>query len=235
MKSTSRLAICIGLALVAGCAKTTVNNRQVYEGPKLARPSRIVVYDFAATASDIPAWAAGATAYAGYEAPQSAEQLAAGRKLGDQVAKELVNEIHSMGLPAEQGVRTTPLNVGDIAIVGYFESVDEGSAVERVALGFGAGSASMKTRVEGYQMTATGPRRLGGGDLDSGTGKGPGLIVPIAVTIATANPIGLIVGGAVKVGTEASGYSTIEGVSRRTAKEIGEQLEVAFQRQGWIE
>ena len=92
----------------------------------------------------------------------------------------------------------------------------------------------MKTRVEGYEMTSTGPRLLGSGEIDSGTGKGPGLILPLAVTLATANPIGLAVGGAVKVGTEVSGYSTIEGVSKRTAREIGEQLRAAFQRQGWI-
>lgn len=234
MKPVYSLLCLVAMVLASACAKTTVENRQMYTGPKVARPDRIVVYDFAATTNDIPAWAAGATRYGGQEAPQSAEQLAAGRKLGDQVAKELVAEIRAMGLPAEEADPSVPLNVGDLAIVGYFESVDKGSAVERVALGFGAGSASMKTRVEGYEMTSTGPRQLGSGEVDSGTGKGPGLVIPLAVTLATANPIGLAVGGAVKVGTEVSGYSTIEGVSKRTAKEIGEQLRAAFQRQGWI-
>lgn len=222
------------MALVAGCASTTVTQRQMYSGAQLPRPQRIVVYNFAATQADIPTWAAGASRYAGQETTQTAEQRAAGRKLGAQVALELVASIRDMGLPAEAADVSTPLQVGDYALVGFFESVDQGSAVERVALGFGAGAASMKTRVEGYQMTANGPRALGSGEVDSGGGKGPGLAVPLAVTLATANPIGLIVGGAIKVGTEVSGHDTIEGVAKRTAAEISDQLRVAFRRHGWI-
>jgi hypothetical protein len=62
----------------------------------------------------------------------------------------------------------------------------------------------------------------------------PGVVVPLAVTIATANPIGLIVGGAMKVGGEVTGSSTIEGSAKRTAKKISEELRGAFERQGWL-
>ena len=37
-----------------------------------------------------------------------------------------------------------------------------------------------------------------------------------------------------KVGGEVSGMSTIEGSAKRTAKDIGDQLKAAAQRQGWI-
>lgn len=224
----------VAMAFAAGCASTKVTQRQEYEGPRLARPDRILVYDFAASRADIPVWAAGMSRYEGRETQQTSEQYVAARNLGDQVARQLVSEIQAMGLPAQEAGMGTQLRVGDIAIVGYFESVDKGSAVERVALGFGAGAASMRTRVEGYQMTPEGPRQLGSGDVDSGDSKGPGLIVPLAVTLATANPIGLAVGGAVKLGGELSGHDTIKGVAKRTAKEISEQLHVAFQKQGWI-
>jgi hypothetical protein len=59
-------------------------------------------------------------------------------------------------------------------------------------------------------------------------------MVPLAVTIATANPIGLIVGGAVKVGGEVTGKNTIKGSAKRTAKKIGDELRTAFEKQGWI-
>ena len=45
----------LALLLLAGCAQTTVSQQQSYEGPRLARPNRIIVYDFAASASDLPA------------------------------------------------------------------------------------------------------------------------------------------------------------------------------------
>ena len=62
----------------------------------------------------------------------------------------------------------------------------------------------------------------------------PGLVLPLAVMAATANPIGLVVGGAVKVAGEATGASTIEGAAKRTAEEIADQIKEAAERQGWI-
>lgn len=234
MKATRGLAILCVMGFSSACASTTVSQRQMYEGPRLPRPERLLVYNFAGSQADIPSWAAGTNRYSGREPQQTAEQLAAGRKLGDEVAKQLVAEIKAMGLPAQQADKATPLQAGDYALVGYFEAIDEGSAVERVALGFGAGAASMKTHVEGYQMTAQGPRRLGSGEVDSSGSKGPGLAVPLVVTLATANPIGLVIGGAVKAGQELSGSDTIEGSAKRTAKGISEQLREAFRKHGWI-
>ena len=61
-----------------------------------------------------------------------------------------------------------------------------------------------------------------------------GVAVPIAVIVATKNPVGLIVGGALKVGGEVTGRSKIEGTAKRTAKKIADELRVAFEKQGWI-
>jgi hypothetical protein len=62
----------------------------------------------------------------------------------------------------------------------------------------------------------------------------PGVAVPLAVAVESGNPIGLIVGGAMKVEGEVTGKSTIEGAAKRTAKAIADQLRVACQKQGWI-
>ena len=83
-------------------------------------------------------------------------------------------------------------------------------------------------------MTDKGLRRLGDGEISSAGPKGPGEALPLAMAVASGNPIGLIVSSAVKVGGEASGMSTVEGSAKRTAKEIAEKLKVAAQRQGWI-
>jgi hypothetical protein len=50
----------------------------------------------------------------------------------------------------------------------------------------------------------------------------------------TASSIGVIVMGGTKIYGRASGRDTIEGMGKRTAKTIGEQLKEAFQRQGRI-
>lgn len=225
------------LALAGGCASTEVVNRQSNIGAneKLPRPDRIVVYPFAATPEDIPQWSSASGQYAGHSKAPTAEELQAGRQLGAQVAKELAAEISGMGLRAEVAAdRNTPPSAGEIAIIGYFLSIDEGSAVKRIALGFGSGAAELKTNVEVYQQTRAGLRRLGSGEIDAGGGKMPGVVLPLAVTVATANPIGLVVGGAVKAGTELSGRDTIEGTAKRTAKQIADELQKAFERHGWI-
>ena len=108
--------------------------------------------------------------------------------------------------------------------MGYFESVDTGRATRRIVPGFGSGAAHLRTAVEGYVMTKNGLQRIESGVVDSAGGKAPGVAVPLALAIASGNPIGLAVSSAMKV----------EGAEKRTAKEIADQLRVSFQREGWI-
>ena len=235
MKSFSRVAICLfALVALAGCASTKVTESRDYQGGRVARPDRIIVHDFAATPADIPAWSAAASRHAAPSTLQTAEAIETGRNLGAQVAKELVAEIRGMGLPAVLAAGQPAPHVGDVVIIGYFESIDTGSTLKRMAIGFGSGKAKLRTQVEGYVQTDTGLSKLGSREIDSGGGKSPGLLVPIAVTVATANPIGLIASSALKVGGEVTGRSTIKGSAKRTAKKIAEELEIAFQEQGWI-
>lgn len=69
--------------------------------------------------------------------PLTPAQLATGRKLGAEIAGNLVAELQTMGLPAVRAVSAPGPRVGDGLVVGYFALVDPGSATERVALGFG--------------------------------------------------------------------------------------------------
>ena len=232
-QTTLMLVIFVALA---GCASTKVTQRQseMQPGEMLARPHHIVVHDFTATPDEVPSDSAIAAQVAAQKTPPTEKELEVGRKLGAEVAKDLVEEIQKMGLPAVRAAAQPTPDVGDIVIRGYFVTVDTGSAVERIALGFGAGAASLSTVVEGYLMTSHGLTRLGEGEVHAGDSKGPGLVVPIAVTVVTANPIGLVVGGAVKAAGEISGSSTIEGSGKRTAELIAKELKIKFQQQGWI-
>jgi len=223
------------LIIAAGCASTAVTERRSNLGMrKIPRPANIYVYPFAATPAEIPSWSAAASRYSQTSKARTSEEIAAGRKLGVLVAKELVSEIQGMGLSSvEAGSRVAP-KINDLMIIGYFESIDPGSAGERMALGFGAGAAELKTAVEGYQMTNKGPRLLGSGEVSSGGSKTPGVAAPLVLFAATSNPIGLIIGGTAKMAGEVTGKDTIEGAAERTAKEIASQLRVRFREQGWI-
>jgi hypothetical protein len=211
-----------------------VTDREKYQGRQLSRPDRILVYDFAVTAADLPAWSEARDRVAAPSNPRTAEETATGRKLGAQVAADLVADIREMGLPAVRAAGQPAAKQSDIALVGYFASLDEGSPAKRVVIGFGSGAAELTTRVEGYLVTDSGMRMISSAQLESGGAKPSGVVLPILVTAATANPIGLIVGGAAKPQGELSGRTTIEGTAKRTADVIAEELRKAFHKQGWI-
>jgi hypothetical protein len=234
-KIATIVACLFAMVVAAGCASTKITNRNEIVTEQLPRPAHIWVYDFAATAADIPADSALAGQIPQDATSQTPEQIATGRKVGAEIAKQLVEQIRGMGMPAERAVTGTTPQINDIVIRGYLLSIVEGSAAKRVAIGFGSGESELKVAAEGFQMTAQGLRKLGSGTTDSGGSKGPGGAVGVAALIATHNPVGLIVGTGVKLYGEESGSSKVEGRAKATAKEIADVLKKRFEQQGWIE
>jgi len=231
----SAFVACLFVALfVTGCASTSVTNQQQLVTGQIPKPGNIWVYDFAATASDLPAESALAGQPDLDTTPQTAQQIAEGRKLGAQIATELVTQINQLGMPATVASSETKPQINDLVIRGYLLSINEGSAVKRVAIGFGSGASELKTAVEGFQMTATGLRKIGSGDVNAGGSKTPGAALGLITLAATDNPAGLIISSGVKVYGEESGSSKVEGRAKATAKEIADQLKIRFQEQGWI-
>ena len=236
MKSWRHVGMCLMvLAVGAGCASTEVSDREMLVTEKVPRPEHIWVYDFAATPAEIPAGSALAGQPVEHATPQTPEQIATGRQVGAQIAVELVREIRGMGMPVQLASGAPSPKVNDIVIRGYLLSIDEGDATRRVTVGFGSGASHLTAAVEGFQVTAHGLRKLGGGKVDSGGAKTPGGAVGVAALIATGNPVGLIVGGGAKAYGEYSGSSKIEGRAKAIAKEIADALRKRFQEQGWIQ
>ena len=222
------------LAVLAGCASTEVTGRQRLVNEKLPKPNQILVYDFSASAADVPA----DSAFAGQSsAPATAptdEEITLGRQLGIQIAADLVAAIREMGLPAAQVSQGATPQVNDIVIRGYLVSIEEGSTAKRMIIGFGSGGSELTTAVEGYQMTASGLRKIGSGTTGAKGSKGPGASLGAAGWLITGSPVGLIVGGGMKIYGEASGSAKIEGRAKATAKEIADVLKQRFQEEGWI-
>ena len=230
----SSVACFVVLLVVSGCSSTSTTNRQQYQGGELAQPGRILIYDFTANASGVPSESSFAAEHAVSETPPTTQELELTTALGAEIAKQVTEQLRDAGLPAVRAAGQPTPQVNDVLIRGYFVSADAGSAVKRMLVGFGSGSAELTTAVEGFQMTPLGPQLLGCGTVDSAGGKSPGMILPLAVMAATANPIGLAVNGTLKLAGEATGVTTIEGAARRTADEISEQLIDAAERRGWL-
>lgn len=117
-----RLCLLLSLAVlfvIAGCAKTKITDREQVVTGQLARPATIWVYDFVATPADFPVHTSLDKEYFASSAPQTAEHLAEGKKLGAEIETELVYELRNMGMSAEHAVAGTTPQVNDLVIQGY--------------------------------------------------------------------------------------------------------------------
>jgi hypothetical protein len=226
----------VGLAagLLAGNASAAITNRVILVTAQIPQPGQIWVYNFAATPAEVPAESALAGQPDLDTTPQTAGQIAEGKKLGIDIAAELVGLIHNMGMPAQRASTDTKPQLNDLVIRGYIISIKAGDAKRRFGIGFGEGASEMRTAVEGLQMTANGLRKLGSGDVNADGSKKPGTAAGLAGFLATKNPAGLIISSGRHVYGEESGSSKLEGRAKDTAKEISEALKQRFQEQGWI-
>lgn len=227
-------ALLITLAAVAGCASTSVSQQQQLVTGSIARPGQIWVYPLAATPADLPPESTLVGDPSVVSAPQTPDQIAEGRKLGAQIATQVVQEIIGLGLPAAVASAASRPQLKDLVIEGSLLSVQQGSAAARVSIGFTAGESELKVAVEGFQMTAVGLRKLGSAQVGSTGNKTPGAAVGLASWAITHNPAGFIVSTGMKVYGEESGSNTIEGRVKQISNKIGEELKTRFQEQGWI-
>jgi len=236
MKTRNHIVVSLfALLIIAGCASTKVTGRDEIVMGKIPRPNTIWVYDFAATPDDVPDESALAGQDLEHSTPQSAKEIATGRQVGAEIAAQLVEQINGMGMFAERGTSGTKPQINDILIKGYLISYNAGSAAKRFAIGFGSGASDLKVAVEGFQMTAQGLRKLGGGSTDAEGAKTPGADLGVVGLLATHNPAGLIISSGMHLYGEESGSSTVKGRAKATAKEIADVLKKRFQEQGWID
>ncbi len=245
------IAASILACISISCAKTTVTAQQDYmEGEQLPKPDRIVVYDFAATLEDVPADDPMIGFYAKPAKSLKADEVSIGRRLGAEIAGELVKEIRNLGMPAERSSGGSSPGTGDLIIRGVFVTIDPGDRLKRMLIGFGAGAGELKTFVEIYRLTAEGPRPLVTEEIKATGGRMPGMLVSIAAAIA-AGPAGLSVGAAAAAGPAGAagqaaavsggvnvvkevGPESLGAAAKGTAKEIAKALSQIFARHGWI-
>ncbi len=234
LKSTTLILCLFALVVAAGNTSADITNRVILVTGSIPRPGQIWVYDFAATPADVPAESALAGQPDMDTTPPTARQIAEGKKLGAEIATELIADIHKLGMPAGQASTETKPQLNDLVIRGYLISIKEGDARKRFGIGFGEGASELKTAVEGFQMTTNGLRKLGSGNVNADGSKSPGAALGVAGFLATKNPAGLIISGGAHVYGEESGSSKVEGRAKQTAQEIADQLKTRFQEQCWI-
>ncbi len=220
------LALLLGVA----CASARVESRQDFTGgAQLRQPPVLMVYDFAVSANEAVQDTFGSEFYA--EPPS--KELDEAHAVAASLSTQLVEKLQKMGIDAIRATdKSLPL-LDAIVLRGEFISIDKGSAIKRLVIGFGAGASEMRVRVHAYQATRYGLRRLVLAEVKATGSKSPGMAVPVGAGAAMGRAAASVaVSGGMNFMREARGG--LHADAGNLAGEIAKRAEAFYKRQGWL-
>jgi hypothetical protein len=232
-KNSARAISCaMALLFVAACGQTGVRNIKLTQEKNLPRPSRILIADFAVSEREVTEYQGIMRQQPSVKDPvQRERQIAADVK--DALAEEVVEGLLKLGFNVERVSRGTRATAQDLLIDGYFFTVDEGSPLRRLVVGFGSGASTVDAQVYVYQGEDA--RKLLEFATHSDSGKLPGS-APMLGAGAVAQ--GGVTAGMVVANATVSGVKTYKSDVARMAAASGDQavryLSEFFAKQGWI-
>jgi len=214
------------LLLLAGCARTAVQPSNV-EATREPRPTKIIVYDFAVTASEVTPREGIAIG----SGPADRDNATLGHDVASALAERLAGELREQGFVVERRARGTAVGPHELAVDGEFLDVTEGDQAKRLVIGFGAGAAKVDTAVQVYY----GRTLMLDFRTHSDSGKMPGAAATLGAGAAYE---GVVTGTALASSAATGGYkeyhSQVERMSARSAEQAANYLSQLFGREGWI-
>jgi hypothetical protein len=214
------------------CGQTGIREPTRTQETDLPRPERIFIYDFAVSEQEVKEYQGIMRQQPTIKDPAERERLLA-REVKDALAEELVDALIPLGFTVQRVPRGTRLTDHDLLIDGQFLTVDEGSPLQRLVVGFGRGASGVTTKVQIYQAPKA--RSLLEFTTHSDSGKLPGA-APLLGGGAVAQ--GGVTAGMVVTNATVSGVKTYKSDVARMAAASGDQvaryLSEFFAKQGWI-
>ena len=230
-----RVTPCVAMAgLLAcaalGCASAGIQTSKLYvPEDEVVKPSVVLVYDFRFSAADVSI----DDRVFGGKKPTQAEKDRLGREVSAGFAKALVEKLGEAGIEAQRADSRTSTPLHAWLVKGRFLSVDEGSRAKRVALGFGAGATELEVKVEVFQVTDSGQRKLSEGEAKASGSKMPGMAVPVAGGAAMGTALtSAAISGTLAVTREVRG--SLGADANRLAEALAERAKAFYQRRGWL-
>ena len=230
----SVVVVCSVLAAL-GCATTEVTSQSPSFGSG-PRPDRILVYAFATSPEDVRldhSLTAQTWKLQGISA--STERRQVGQAVADALADNLVKKFHAMGLPAERAFEPAPRDgVTTVVIEGQFLAINEGSRMERVVIGLGAGKSDVRTAVQAIEIMPEGSRLLDTFEIDAKSDSTPGMAETMGAGAAAGHLAASAAVSVVKAGADEEFGADVEADAARTAEKIAKVMGDFFASQGWI-
>jgi len=226
------LALVAILGTAGACASTDVRTVSSDISGPLPRPDRVLVYDFYVAPEEVKLdqGISARVAEAAKGTPRTEQEIATGRKVASALSEHLVKEIQNLGLDAERAFGPRQQEFNDLAIEGYFLSIDEGNRTERVVIGLGAGRTDIQAEVLLHQNGLLREQLV----VDAKSGLKPGMAETMGAGAAAGNLATSAVVSAGMAGASEAFGANVEADADRAAKKIAKQLAVFFAREGWI-
>ena len=220
------------LSIVTACGQTGIHRAALVRDTNLPRPSRILIFDFAVSEQEVKEYQGIMRQQPNIKDPAERERLLA-QEVKDALAEELVDHLRPLGFAIERVARGTGATGHDLVVDGQFVTVDEGSPLQRLVVGFGTGASTVQTQVQLYQ--APDARKLMEFTTQAYSGQMPGAVPTLGAGAAAA---GGVTAGMVVANAAVSGVKTYKSDVARMAAASGDQaaryLSEFFAKQGWI-
>jgi hypothetical protein len=220
-----------------GCAGAQVTQSSSAAPISSVQPSAVVVYPFAASASDVSLNSSiFQVAYRNMaDDNQDAQQLQIAHQTAQNICVQVASKLTQKGITTTCLQRGVPSTGNNILIVdGEFTNISEGNRLRRMVIGLGAGASKVDTVVQVIQKTDQGSTEIVdfATSADSGYMPGAGITGPAGAaaggaTAAASLGVNLAAGG-VKNFTSSTGY-----LVDKTADQVVQQVINYYNRQGW--
>jgi len=235
----ARIHYLLAALLLAGCASATVTPERVAAPVTVARPARIVVYDFAVTSAEVTLnQSVLAQTYRAVQANEGSPppgKLATGHAVAKDLSNSLVPDLQRLGFTVEKLKRGTPVTGNALIVDGAFLNVEEGNRLRRLAIGLGAGASKLDTRVKVYQSSEGAPHRVLEFETHVESSKMPGAAITMGAGAAAQ---GAVTASSAAVAAGMAGakahLSSMGALTDETSAQITAYLSQYFAKQGWI-
>jgi hypothetical protein len=235
MRFQPAYAVAVAVLALVGCAPTNVQT-QFENDTIVARPQRVLVYDFAFSPDQVQldSGIAARVQEAMQGTPPNVQEYQIGRSVARIISDQLVAKISAMGLPAEHAYGAPRNWMNSVLVEGQLLSVDQGNRTARLVIGLGAGHSDVDSEVQVYATGERGLQKLAEFSANARSGYKPGAAETMgagaaAGTIATA----AVVTAGTSVLSETLS-ADVQADAKRTADAVAAQLQQYFAQQGWI-
>ena len=222
--------------LIAGCAKTNVQETYEVANAGMHTPNPVLIYNFAVSPQDVQQ---NSSIFAKIQRDienqsQTAEEIQVGREVADALATELWQKINGLGLNAIRASQSLQVTPGAILITGYFVDINEGNRLRRNVIGLGMGESSLDSKVRVLAPSPSGYRELIAFDAHADSGDMPGAAEMGPVGAAAGAGTAAVIAANAAVGGIKSYRSASVQQAKKMADKIAAQLATYFAQQGWI-